>query len=267
MSPSPADHCLDFARTLASHYQGDNRLHNDSERAHEIFQASTITALLDAVYDGGLTYAELEQHGDFGLGTFNALDGEMVAVDGDFFHLRPDGSAAPVQPEELTPFAAVTFFESDSSEQLSGPMTRDEFEAHLTANVPSPNIFYALRIDGRFSSLRTRTVARQSRPYRPLVQATSEQTVNEFLDIGGVVAGFRAPDYAQGITVGGYHLHFIDDSRTRGGHVLDFTLQEGLLRVELEAGLHVELPTSSEFLEADLSGRDLDKEITKAERG
>jgi hypothetical protein len=79
MAPAPDDHhCLEFARHTAAHHAGSGALHDDNERAHEIYQSSTLTARLDAVYDGGLTYAELEEHGDFGLGTFNALDGEMV---------------------------------------------------------------------------------------------------------------------------------------------------------------------------------------------
>ena len=264
-SPRP-DHCLDFARALTAHHAGDHELHDDAARAHEIFQVSTMTALLDAVYDGGLAYGELERHGDFGLGTFEALDGEMVAVDGDFFHLRADGSATPVQPDERTPFAAVTFFESDASETLDGPMTMEEIERHLTANVPSANLFYAVRIDGRFSTVTTRTVTRQARPYHPLVEATAGQAVNRFCDVGGTVAGFRSPDYAQGMTVGGYHFHFIDDTRTSGGHVLDFVLLDGTLRVEVESGLHVELPRTAAFLEADLSGHDVEAEINRAER-
>ena len=74
-----------------------------------------MTALLDGVYDGGVTYADLESHGDFGLGTFNASEGEMIAVDGAYFHLHVDGSVDPVRPEESTPIAAVTFIRETSS--------------------------------------------------------------------------------------------------------------------------------------------------------
>ena len=226
-----------------------------------------MTALLDAVYDGGLTYGELARHGDFGLGTFNALDGEMVAVDGEFFHLHADGSAGPVQPDERTPFAAVTFFRGDAAEALDGPITRAEFEALVDAQVPSANLFYALRLDGTFARVRTRTVARQTPPYRPLVEATRTQAVTELKGVSGTVCGFRSPDYAQGLTVAGYHLHFIDDTRTRGGHVLDFTLGSGWLRVDLDAGIHVELPETAPFMAAHLERADLDAAIVAAEGG
>ena len=41
-------------------------------------QVSTINALLAGVYDGILTVGELKGYGDFGIGTFEGLDGEMV---------------------------------------------------------------------------------------------------------------------------------------------------------------------------------------------
>ncbi|HVX22884.1 MAG TPA: acetolactate decarboxylase [Acidimicrobiales bacterium] len=258
-------HCLQLARIVAAHHDGDNGVHDDHHRAHQIFQSSTMTALLDAVYDGGLTYGELAEHGDFGVGTFNELDGEMIAVDGRFFQLRSDGSATPVTPDERTPFAAVTFFDGDAGRRLQGPLDLEVVEDLLDRLVPSTNLFYAVRIDGRFSSVVTRTVARQHRPYRPLVEVTRTQTEAAFTDLSGTVVGFRCPDYAQGLTVAGYHLHFIDDSRTRGGHVLGFTLDDGLLRVDQEADLHVELPDTPDFLAADLAGRDVAAEIEAAE--
>lgn len=91
-----------FARALHLHRRDTNRLHHDAERAHEFFQTAPISALLEGVYDGDLTFAELAKHGDFGLGTFNALDGEMVAFDGEFLQITADGRLHPVPPEWRT---------------------------------------------------------------------------------------------------------------------------------------------------------------------
>jgi len=70
---------------------------------HAIFQIGVMSALLDGVYDGDLTLADLLAHGDFGLGTFDALDGELVALDGIPFQLRSDGTARQAAPEQITP--------------------------------------------------------------------------------------------------------------------------------------------------------------------
>ncbi|MCP8318695.1 MAG: acetolactate decarboxylase, partial [Candidatus Methylarchaceae archaeon HK01B] len=78
-----------------------------------LFQTSTISALLEGAYDGNMTYGELKKHGDFGLGTFNGLDGEMAGLDGTFYQVKDDGIAYPVDDSIKTPFALVTFFEAD----------------------------------------------------------------------------------------------------------------------------------------------------------
>ena len=64
----------------------------------EVYQISTMGALLDGVYDGDVTIRELLRHGDFGLGTFNGLDGEMLVLDGVCYQLRSDGSAQVAEP-------------------------------------------------------------------------------------------------------------------------------------------------------------------------
>ncbi|HEY2216222.1 MAG TPA: acetolactate decarboxylase, partial [Solirubrobacteraceae bacterium] len=40
----------------------------------------------------------------------------------------------------------------------------------------------------------------------------------------------------------GAHLHFVDEQRSRGGHVLSYTLAEGTALLDHATALHVELP-------------------------
>jgi len=63
----------------------------DLDGVHDIFQTSTLDAMLDGRYDGDVTFAELRERGDLGLGTLDALDGEMIGVDGEFFSAATDG--------------------------------------------------------------------------------------------------------------------------------------------------------------------------------
>lgn len=97
--------------------------------AQEIFQTSTMGALLDGAYEGNVTVRELLRHGDFGLGTFNRLDGEMLVLDGVCYQLRGDGSAALADLDELTPFAAVTWFHPDGTIDVSAPHDRGALKA------------------------------------------------------------------------------------------------------------------------------------------
>jgi acetolactate decarboxylase len=241
-APTHDWHCWDLARAASAHYAGDNKLHTDGGQAHQIYQTSTMSALRAAVYDGAVSYAEIARHGDFGVGTFNCLDGEMVAVDGQFFHLHADGTATVADPTELTPFAVVTYFRGDAGRQVDEAMSRQELEATVDELVSGQDHFYPIRVDGRFRRITTRTAARQRAPYRPLDQATADQSVSRFTDIEGTLVGFRTPDYAQGLTGAGYHFHFIDDARRSGGHAFDFVLESGVILVDEDVDLHVELP-------------------------
>jgi alpha-acetolactate decarboxylase len=256
--------CWDLAVSLAAHHCGDGKMAAEPVN-HDIFQVSTMSALVAGVYDGDTPYSEIMKHGDFGVGTFNALDGEMAALDGSFFQLRSDGTIAKADPAALTPFAAVTFFRADAEIDVQTPHARAELLALIDATVPSKNLFYAIRIDGLFRVVTTRTAARQSKPYPRLVETTKTQVEHTFNDVSGTIVGFRAPQYAQGMTVAGYHLHFVDDQRTIGGHVLDFGLERGTVTLDQDADLHVEMPTSADFLETSLDGGDVAADIERAE--
>jgi acetolactate decarboxylase len=236
-----------WIRSLHVEAMREAELHAERE-AHVLFQASTIGALLEGAYDGDLSFAELAEHGDLGLGTLNGLDGEMIALDGRFHRAAVDGSVSEVDPAERTPFAVVTRFEPTVEAELPGPLEHEALLDALDALVPDDAASCAVRIDGRFEAVRARSVPRQRPPYRPLTEVVAEQRVFELRDAAGTMVGFRFPAYAEGIEVSGYHLHFIDAARERGGHVLG-SRSAGRLRARLDPSseLHVELPPGVEL--------------------
>ena len=238
----------------------------DAGSLHEIFQNSTINALLEGVYDGSMTYGELRQRGDFGLGTFNALDGEMVALDGQFYQVTADGSVRTVADTQQTPFATVLFFRPSFRRSLKGPLDYEQLQSQLDTFTDGPNLFYAMRIDGRFTFVKTRILPRQEKPYPPLADVAKNQPLFHFVDVNGTLAGFRFPDFARGLNVPGFHLHFLTEDRTAGGHVLDLVLEDGELSIDASARFHLELPTDPAFLQADL-GLDQGQALEQAERG
>jgi acetolactate decarboxylase len=75
-----------------------------------LFQVSTSAALVEGVYWGAVRVSRLLRHGDFGLGTFADLDGEMVVLDGVCYQVSAKGTIAPVDEETLIPYAVVTRF-------------------------------------------------------------------------------------------------------------------------------------------------------------
>ncbi|MFJ5215670.1 acetolactate decarboxylase [Streptomyces sp. NPDC088354] len=256
-----------FVRTVLAHRHGGAGAGHDPARAREVYQSSTMGALIDGVYDGDVPVAELLRHGDFGLGTFNHLDGEMLVLDGVCYHLRAGGSVEVAGGGELSPFAALTWFGADITEDVASPLPRAEVTALVDRTARSPNLIYAIRITGLFGEVRTRTVRRQEPPYPSLTEAAEGQAETTFTGLRGTLAGYRTPAYEQGISVAGYHLHFLDDGRTRGGHCLDFRLDQGTIALAERSELHLSLPTTPQFLSSDLSPSGLSDQIRQAEGG
>ncbi|HET9197815.1 MAG TPA: acetolactate decarboxylase [Solirubrobacterales bacterium] len=228
-------------------------LHRERE-PHVLFQASTIGALLEGGFEGDLSFAELAEHGDLGLGTLNHLDGEMVALDGEFLRADVDGRLSRVAGEERTPFAVVTRFEPTVDVRLPGEdLAHDALLGRLDALVPAGASSCAIRLDGRFDLVRARSVPRQEPPYRPLTEVVADQHVFELSEVEGSMVGFRFPTYVEGIEVAGYHLHFASADRTRGGHVLDSRSRGLRARLDPSDDLHVELPPRVELADPDLA--------------
>jgi acetolactate decarboxylase len=236
---------IDTALVGALHVEYLNKrdLGSDRRAHHTLFQTSTIDALLEGKYDGDVSVAELKERGDLGLGTLDALDGEMIALEGSFYQVKADGRAYTIDERTKTPFAVVTFFEPDLSRTLATPMDSNAFGAYLDQLVSGEASCYAVRLDGRFGYVKTRSVPRQRKPYPPLAEVVEHQPTFELYEVSGSLVGFRFPRYAQGLNVAGYHFHFITADRSSGGHILEFRLACGELHIDHEADLWLELPS------------------------
>lgn len=221
-------------------------LHHDAHTAHTVVQTGTVAALLDGHYGGNVRLAELLEHGDLGIGTVEHLDGELVVVDGEPWVARGDGSVVAVPPSTTTPFAVLCRFDPVTDRPLTGPLSYDALTVELDALAPRDDPVVAVRVDGTFRDLRLRSVHAQRVPYPPLREVVAHQTEWTVAVDGdavhGSLVGFRFPDATSGIEVAGYHLHFLADDRSAGGHVLDLVLVDGTARLDGSSELHVEVP-------------------------
>ena len=240
-----------WIRSLHVETLHEEELHGERE-PHVLFQASTIGALLEGAYEGDLSFAELAEQGDLGLGTLNGLDGEMIALDGRFYRADVEGVVSEVAPEARTPFAVVTHFQPTVEERLEDLLDHEELLARLDELTPAA-ASCAIRLDGRFDLVRARSVPLQRPPYRPLTEVVLEQHVFELHDVVGTMLGFRFPEYVEGIEVSGFHLHFLDEARERGGHVLSSQAAGLRVRLDPSSDLHVELPPGVELADPEVA--------------
>jgi acetolactate decarboxylase len=230
------------------------------------FQVSSISALMQGVYEGSMAAGDLRRYGDFGLGTFEALEGEMVELDGKFYQFKSDGTVVAVPDSFKTPFASVTFFDYDRAYTLDRPVDLPGLQAYIDSLMPSPNLFYAVRIDGVFSNMKTCSVPAQGRPYLPLTNAVKGQQVSEFSNVEGTMIGFRCPPYIDGVNVPGYHFHFLDKEHKRGGHVLECATSAVTINIDSMASMIMALPETAGFYMVDLS-KSASERLKQVEQG
>lgn len=224
-----------------------------SRSAPELFQAGVIDALLAGGYDGFLELPALLRQGNFGLGTFHKLDGELVVLDGVAYQVPADGRVRRADLRGTTPFAQVVPFRAGKDLSLAPGATLKEVEQALDAELGDTNVFGAARVEATFATLNARSVPAQNQPYRPLAEVARDQSVFAFERVSGTLVGLRGPAFAKGLGVPGWHWHFLTRNRDRGGHVLDFRLSEGGGRAGLMAlrGFRLALPRGG------MSGLDL----------
>ncbi|MGF6754781.1 acetolactate decarboxylase [Paraburkholderia sp. GAS42] len=235
------------------------------ESAHRtLFQVSTSGALVAGLYQGAVSAAVVLQHGDFGLGTFADLDGEMVVVDGRVFQARGDGTVNEVGADAKAPFAVVTKFAPDIDTELPPTSSLAELEDLCDTLRPSNNIFYAVRLDGVFTSIKTRAVSPPPENTR-LVDAAKVQTEFEFANASGTLVGLWSPGFSSAFSIPGYHFHFLSDARDQGGHLLACSSERLHVRIEQLTDFHLALPSNEAYLKADLSKNSAD-ELAYAEQ-
>jgi acetolactate decarboxylase len=213
-----------------------------------VFQNAPINALLAGCYSGTMNIQNLKKHGDFGMGTLDSLDGELVVLDHAFYQIKPDGKAHLLKDKDTSPFATVTFFEAGQEIIRGQAMDLKALTAFLDEKLPSENLIYAIKITGRFSSLKVRSAARQTKPFPVLTEAIKEQKVFELKDQEGTLVGFRFPPYTEGINVPGYHFHFLSQDKSVGGHVLDLQAEGARVQIDASREFSMELPETEEFL-------------------
>lgn len=239
---------------------------NFAQKKEEIItQISTIDALLTGIYDGQITIGDLKKYGDFGIGTFNNLDGEMVVCEGKVYKIISDGNILEVGDTNKTPFSTVSFFHRENQISLPADADFKSIGTLIDSIIPTKNIFYAIMIKGKFKALKARSVTSQVKPYQPLTEVVKKQAEFYFENITGTIIGFRCPSYVKGINVPGYHFHFLSDNRKSGGHVLSFEVDGGELYLDSYSNFKMLLPGDEYFYKADL-GNDMKEQLNKVEK-
>ena len=229
-----------------------------------LYLCAPVNALVEGLYQERIPLEKLREHGDFGIGTFDSLDGEMVMLDGRVYQIAGSGVVREVTEPGATPFACVTTWTPASHDELAEELTYDAFLDWLLTLLPSPNLIYALRVEGTFGDVKVRSVPRQEN-YRPLVEVAREQPEFTFAEAHGTLAGFFTPSFLESLSVPGLHLHFLSTDRTQGGHLLACSPRGVRAQVQFISTLELGLPMSVDYLTWDFR-RDTRADLDEAEK-
>ena len=236
-------------------------------RSGTIFQVALMQSLAQGYFDGIISVGELRRHGDTGIGTFEGVNGEMIVLDGTVYQAVSDGSIVIPSDEEMVPFSNVTWFEEDVSVSLSQAPDMPALQEQLNKIVreQGANLFYMVKITGNFAFVKFRSEYKQEKPYRELDTAlAADQVEFDAGHIRGTMVGLCCPDYMRGLNSAGWHFHFITEDRSRGGHVLQVSVEEAAASFSIADGFEMVLPKRKDFQSMDLS-RNMDAQIYRAE--
>lgn len=228
-----------------------------------VYQIAPFLYVLSGNYDGVLTAAEFKATGTLGIGIFDGIDGEAVLLDGTLYQVKGDGSVSVPSDTRTMPFGACTLFDNDIRKTMRHVASFEAFSRALENDFTDKRIFYAIRADGLFKSICVRSCDRQTKPYRPLVEVTQQQHEYVYKNVRGTLVGFWTPPFVPGsIGIPGFHLHFISDDRTRGGHVLDFQTDALTLIIDPTPRLTVDFSTP---VDVPFVQDDIDRQVRESE--
>lgn len=216
---------------------------NYVKNAHRLFQYSGVEAFNLLAYDGSLSVAELNKYGNFGLGCFNALNGELIVFDNQYFHATADGQLNPALPSALVSCVYMMHFQPQYTLRIEKP-----FQLKDLQNLVKPILshkgqpFYAISIIGSFEQINLRSVPPQKTPYPPIDDVVKNQALFEYHDIEGRMVGFHFPLYLNGLTFPDFHFHFANKNLSQGGHILDFQGTSAVIQIDPIHSYYYQLP-------------------------
>ena len=229
------------------------------------YQVGLVSAFLKGVNESAITCAQLSQHGDTGLGSFNRVDGELIALDGIIYRIDEYGEASVAPPSMQIPFAVVSQFESVDTFKVRDIGSMPELNELIDTHLATKNIFYMLRIEGEFRELHLRSEACQLTPGMALSETLPQLQTNFYSQKShGTMVVTRCPQFSTSFTIPGYHYHFINAKRTSGGHVFALQVTAATVQISPIRTVQLELFASQQFDQMNLEV-DVVSELKKIE--
>lgn len=228
----------------------------ETAKSDQLFQVALLQSLMQGEYDGVISVGSLKTYGDTGIGTFQSVNGELIMLDGVVYRALWDGSVEVAPDDETVPFTNVTFFDADVTKNNVRTESSSALKDIMTemANANGRNQFYMAKVTGKFSSMLVRSELPQKQPYRHLDDALkTDQREFTYENIRGTIVALYCPDYMSGLNSEGWHLHFVSEDKTKGGHVLNLSAEDANIEMDVISEFNMIVPNRDSFNEKGLS--------------
>ncbi len=236
--------------------------------ANKLFQYNTLGALMAGLYGGSLTVGELLEHGDLGVGTLDSIDGELIVLDGKAYQAKGSGEKPEVielDKDITVPYAAVIFHQAEVIFRQRFEMNEQELQTRIESYYDGENLFRSIKIKGHFAKMHVRMIPRSTSD-KKFAEVATHQPEYTVENISGTIVGIWTPEIFHGVSVAGYHLHFISDDLTFGGHVMDYIITEGVVEVGAVDQLDQRFPVQDrQYLFAKFNAKEVRDDINKSE--
>lgn len=210
-----------------------------------IYHYSVMDAMRNGVYKGDITVKKLRDKGNFGLGTYNFLDGEMIVLDGNFYRIASSGQVTKAESEREVPFASLVVFSADKEYEISGIATIEALQNEIRNRLPSSNKPYALRIECSFESIVTGGAKRlEEKDTTSIAELMKTRPLYQKEHISGTMVGFYNPPSFAAVDLSPFHFHFISADKTFGGHFISGVLATAKIKISIDekSGYEIVLP-------------------------
>ena len=255
-------------RPAFSRKDSKNCLGGEMAKLVTLFHYNTLGALMAGLYKGTMTIEELLQHGDLGIGTLDSIDGELIVLDGKAYQAKGSGQTpeiVEVEADALIPYAAVVPHQAEVIFRQRFEMTDKELEKRIESYYDGENLFRSIKIHGEFAHMHVRMIPKSTTDTK-FAEVATHQPEYSRENVSGTIVGFWTPEIFHGVSVAGYHLHFISDDLTFGGHVMDFVIKEGIIEVGAVDQLDQRFPVQDrQYLFAKFNVDEMKKDIDKSE--
>jgi acetolactate decarboxylase len=221
---------------------------------HALYQSTPLAYLQAGNYNTSITVEQFKSIGNFGIGIFDGFDGEAVLLNGVVYQINSAGKIVIPPDQTKMLFGSCTLFDVEKRFTMRNVPSYADFQQSLQNYFSTNQLIRAIQVEGTFNSIRVSCTEKQTPPYKPFNEASRQAKEYTWKNSRGTLVGYwTPPTVPEAVMATGFHLQFVSEDKTMGGHVVDFQADKLTILFKQIRRLTVNYsPTASSSFDTDL---------------